>query len=166
MPLSGARIAFTVHPSGWFLIAVLIGFGWRDLGLENGILGGLLVTLCLVIHELAHVLAASLFSVPVHGLGLKFKGAYTFRKYASRRMHDVMIAAAGPLANLLLMYLSFFVPKIGIFLAEWNCGIALMNLLPLPGTDGFRIVKTIFRADPAVYNPMPDVDAPKLPEVA
>lgn len=162
MPLSGPRISFTVHPSGWFLIAVLIGFGWRDLGLEKGILGGLLVTLCLVFHELAHVLAAWFFSVPVHGLGIRFKGAYTFRKYASRRRHDVMIAAAGPLANLVLMYLSFFVPKIGIFLAEWNCGIAVMNLLPLPGTDGFRIVKTLFRADRSIYEPKLPAKAPEV----
>lgn len=164
---SRSRIAFTVHPSGWLLVAVLIGFGWRDLGLGKGILGGLLVTLCLVIHELAHVIAASLFAVPVHGVGINLKGAYTFRKYARCRMHDVMIAAAGPLANLLLMYLSFFVPKIGIFLAEWNCGIAVMNLLPLPGTDGLRILKTIFRADKSIYAPkLPEMAAPKVPEVA
>ena len=161
MPLC-SRISFTVHPSGWFLIAVLIGFGWRDLGLGKGILAGLLVTLCLVIHELAHVLAASFFSVPVQRVGIKFKGAYTFRKYARRRMHDIMIAAAGPLANLLLMYLSFFIPKIGNFLAEWNCGIAVMNLLPLPGTDGFRIVKTIFRADRSIYEPKSSPQAPEL----
>src|SRR5579862_1146329 len=167
MSPSRSRISFTVHPSGWLLIAVLIGFGWRDLGLEKGIFGGLLVTLCLVIHELAHVAAASFFAVPIHGVGITFKGAYTFRNYARRRMHDVMIAAAGPLANLLLMYLSFWVPKIGIFLAEWNCGIAVMNLLPLPGTDGFRILKTIFRADMSIYEPkLPDVATPKVPEVA
>lgn len=151
--LSGRGISFTVHRSGWVLIAILIAFGYRDLGLENGILGGLLVTLCLVIHELAHVLAAWCFAVPVHGIGIKFKGAYTFRKYAGCRMHDIAIAAAGPLANLLLMVASFFVPQVGALLAEWNCGIAVMKLLPLPGTDGYRILKTIFRSDAAVYGP-------------
>lgn len=156
-----------VHPSGWVLVAVLIAFGYRDLGLEKGIIGGLLVTGCLVIHEVAHVLAASFFAVPVKGVGIRFKGAYTFRKYARRRLHDVMIAAAGPMANLVLMYLSFFVPKIGIFLAEWNCGIALMNLLPLPGTDGSRILKTIFWPDMSIYNaPVPETAADGLPEVA
>ena len=167
MPRSGTRISFRIHPSGWFLIAVLIGFGWRDLGLGKGILGGLLVTLCLVMHELAHVLAASFFSVPVHGVGVRFIGAYTLRKYAGRRMHDILIALAGPLANLLLMYLSFWVPKIGIFLAEWNCGIAVMNLLPLPGSDGYRIMKTIFRADRSVYGPkLLEETASEAPEVA
>lgn len=161
MTLFGTRVSFTIHPSGWLLIAVLMGFGYRDLGLEKGILGGLLVTLCLVIHELAHVLVASYFAVPVHGVGIKFMGAYTFRKYATRRVHDVVIAAAGPIANLLLTFASFFVPGIGIWLAEWNFGIAFMNLLPLPGTDGFRILKTIFWADTSIYGP-----ARKVPETA
>jgi Zn-dependent protease len=153
MSLFGTRISFTIHPSGWLLIAVFIGFGYRDLGLEKGILGGLLVTISLVIHELAHVLAAAYFAVPVHGIGIRFRGAYTFRKYASRRMHDVVIAAAGPLANLVLTFASFFVPRMGVWLAEWNFGIAFMNLLPLPGTDGYRILKTIFRADTSIYGP-------------
>jgi Zn-dependent protease len=167
MLLSGRRISFTVHRSGWVLIAVLVAFGYRDLGLEKGILGGLLVTLCLVIHELAHVLAAWCFAVPVHGIGIKFKGAYTFRKYAGCRMHDIAIAAAGPLANLLLMLASFYVPRIGVWLAEWNCGIAVMNLLPLPGTDGYRILKTIFRPDPFIYRPeLANVAGQNAPDVA
>ena len=151
MTLLGTRVSFTIHPSGWLLIAVFIGFGYRDLGLVKGIIGGLLVTLSLIIHELAHVLAASVFAVPVHGIGIRFMGAYTFRKYASRRMHDVVIAAAGPMANLVLTFASFFVPRIGVWLAEWNFGIAFMNLLPLPGTDGFRILKTMFWPDMSIY---------------
>lgn len=167
MSLFPAPIAFKVHPSGWVLVIILMAFGYRDLGLEKGIIGGLLVTLCLVIHEVAHVLTASFFAVPVQGVGIRFKGAYTSRKYARRRIHDIMIAAAGPIANLVLMYFSFFVPKIGIFLAEWNCGIALMNLLPLPGTDGSRILKTIFWPDMSIYAPpLTEPAAPTLPEVA
>lgn len=153
MPLPGLRISFTVHRSGWVLIAVFMAFGWRDLGLNMGILGGLIVTLCLVIHELAHTLVAQLFEVPVHGIGIKFKGAYTHRRYARRRLHDVLIAAAGPLVNLFLMFASFFVPRIGVWLAEWNCGIALVNLMPFPGTDGYRILKTMFWPDRSIYQP-------------
>jgi len=157
MPLAGTRVTFTIHRSGWVLIAVFMAFGWRDLGLREGIVGGLLVTLSLVIHELAHTFVARLLAVQVHGIGLKFVGAYTFRRHANRRLHDVMIAAAGPLASLLLTLASFYVPRMGIWLAEWNFGIALMNLLPFPGTDGYRILKTIFWPDLSVYPPrVPD----------
>lgn len=150
---SALRLRFTMHGSGWLLIAVLVAFGCRDLGLEKGIIGGLLVTLSLVIHELAHALVALCFSVPVHGIGIKLKGAYTFRRYAGRPLHDILIAAAGPFSNLVLMFASFFIPRIGVWLAEWNCGIALMNLLPLPGSDGFRILRTISRPDASIYAP-------------
>lgn len=160
MSFAGIRIVFTVHRSGWLLIAVLMGLGFRDLGLA-GIAAGLLVTLSLVIHELAHVLAALTFAVPVHGIGIKFIGAYTSRKHAARRRHDVLITAAGPLANLVLMFASFFVPRIGVWLAEWNCGIALLNLLPVPGTDGYRILKTLFWPDVSTY-----ARAGKLPDPA
>jgi Zn-dependent protease len=160
MSFAGIWISFTVHHSGWLLIAVLMGLGYRDLGLE-GIAAGLLITLSLVIHELAHVLAALTFAVPVHGIGIKFIGAYTERKYASRRRHDVLIAAAGPCANLVLMFASFFVPRIGVWLAEWNCGIALLNLLPVPGTDGYRVLKTMFWPDGTIY-----ASARKLPDPA
>ncbi|SRR6266567_4917238 len=151
MLLTNSRISFTMHRSGWVLVAVFIAFGYRDLGFTKGLLGGLLVVASLVIHELAHAAAASLFGVPVHGIGIKFIGAYTHRKYASRRLHDVLIAAAGPLSSLLLTVASFYVPKIGVWLAEWNFGIVVLNLLPFPGTDGFRILKTIFWPDAAIY---------------
>lgn len=157
MSLPGLRLTFTVHRSGWVLIAVLMAFGWRDLGLEKGILGGLLVTICLIIHELAHTVVAWFLGVQVHGIGIKFKGAYTFRRYASRRLHDVLIAAAGPFASLVLMFASFFVPRVGVWLAEWNCGIVVVNLIPFPGTDGYRILKTMFWPDVSIYQPkLPD----------
>jgi Zn-dependent protease len=151
MPFTRSRISFTMHRSGWLLVAVFIAFGYRDLGLMKGVLGGALVVGSLLIHELAHAAAASFFGVTVHGIGIKFIGAYTHRKYANRRVHDVVIAAAGPLSSLLLTLASFYVPKVGIWLAEWNFGIVVLNLLPFPGTDGYRILKTIFWPDAAIY---------------
>jgi Zn-dependent protease len=150
MSRNGSQISFTIHRSGWLLIAIFIAFGCRDLGPTNGALGGVLVVVSLLIHELAHTVTATLFHVPVHGIGIKFVGAYTIRKYASRPMHDVIIAASGPAASLLLTVMSFFVPKVGVWLAEWNLGIVVLNLLPFPGTDGYRILKTLFWPD-SVY---------------
>lgn len=153
----GSRISFTIHRSGWLLIAVFAALGWRDLGLRNGAIGALLVVVSLLLHELAHTAAARLLQVPVHGIGLKLVGAYTHRKYASRPLHDVLIAASGPLASLILMFASFFLtrlgctPKVAVWLAEWNFSIAFINILPIPGTDGFRMLKSMFWPDAAVY---------------
>ena len=156
---TSARFSFTMHGSGWLLIGVLLALGFRDLGVVNGAMGGMLVVVSLLLHELAHATAALLFHVPVHGIGIKFLGAYIHRKYARRRLHDVLIAASGPLASLFLTLASFFVPKVGVWLAEWNFGIVVLNLLPFPGTDGYRILKTIFWPDAAIYRQ-------KLPEAA
>ena len=151
MTLTGSRISFTMHRSGWLLIVALTALGCRDLGFPNGVIGGLLVIASLLLHELAHATAALLFDVPVYGIGIKFVGAYIHRKYARRPIHDVLIAASGSAASLFLTLASFFAPKVGVWLAEWNFGIVLLNLLPFPGTDGWRILKTLFRPDAAIY---------------
>ena len=95
--------------------------------------------------------------MPVRGIGLKLVGAYARRKYASRPLHDVLIAASGPLASLILVLASFFLqrvgiaPKVGVWLAEWNFSISFINLLPIPGTDGYRMLKSMFWPDAGVY---------------
>ena len=151
------RISFTIHPSGWLVIAVFFAFAFRDLGFANGVLGGALFVVSLLIHELGHATAAVIFDVPVYRIGLKFIGAYTYRKHASRPIHDVIITACGPLASLLMVVASLFVPKVGVWLAEWNAALVVLNLIPLRGTDGYRILKTLFRPDAAIYQPrLPD----------
>ena len=158
MARANSRFSFTIHRSGWLVIAVFFAFGFRDLGFANGVLGGVLFVVSLLIHELGHATAAVLFDVPVYRIGLKFVGAYTHRKYASRPIHDVIIAASGPLASLLVAAASIFVPKAGWWLAEWNFAIVVLNLIPLPGTDGYRILKTLFWPDAAIYpSKLPDV---------
>lgn len=153
-----SRISFTIHGSGWLVIAIFFAFGFRDLGFVKGLFGGALLVVSLLVHELGHATAASLFAVPVYRIGLKFVGAYTHRKHASRPIHDVIISASGPLASLLLTVACFFVPKVGVWLAEWNFAIAVLNLIPVPRTDGYRILKTLFWPNEAIYRTkVPDV---------
>jgi Zn-dependent protease len=159
MARTDSRISFTIHRSGWLVIAVFFGFAFRDLGFANGVVGGALFVVSLLIHELGHATAAALFGVPVYRIGLKFIGAYTHRKYARRPIEDIIITACGPLASLLMIAACFFVPKVGVWLATWNLGIVVLNLIPIPGTDGYRILKTLFRPDAAIYQP-------KLPDAA
>ena len=141
-----------MHRSGWLLIAVLAAMGCRDLGFTNGVLGSAALVVSLVIHELAHAAAAVFFGVPVHGIGIKFVGAYTRRRYGWRPYQDVIIAACGPAASLFLTVACWFVPRVGVWLAAWNFGIAVLNLLPFPGTDGYRILKTMFSPDAVIYH--------------
>ena len=153
MARNHSRISFTIHGSGWLVIAVFFAFAFRDLGFASGAFGGALFVVSLLIHELGHATAAVFFDVPVYRIGLKFVGAYTHRKHARRPIHDVIITACGPLASLLMILASLIVPRVGVWLAEWNFAIVALNLIPLPGTDGYRILKTLFRPDAAVYQP-------------
>ncbi len=103
-----------------------------------------MVLLCsLLIHEAGHMLTATLLHVPVREFGLKLAGAYTRRAYASRRRDEVLIAFSGPAANLAVAIPLWFVPTFGAQLALCNLLLCFINLLPIPASDGSRILRTI-----------------------
>lgn len=142
--LLNIRISFVIHRLGWLLIAGIMFCGYRDLGFREGLVGSVLVILSILVHELAHVLAAMILKVPVYEVGISFVGAYTRRKPANCRLHEAAIASAGPIASLASVIILFFIPAIGSWLAAWNLAIAVLNIIPFPGTDGHRIVNSIF----------------------
>jgi Zn-dependent protease len=148
------RIAFVIPLSGWLLVVSVMICAVKDLGFWDGMAGAFLVILSLMIHELAHVFVARAFDVRVYEIGIKFIGAYTRRQSARCRLQELAISAAGPSATVLLFLGLFFVPRIGPWLSAWNFAIAVLNLLPLSGTDGRRILTTIFRPT--------SVEAPKM----
>jgi Zn-dependent protease len=56
----------------------------------------------------------------------------------------MLIAFAGPLVNLVLVFPLLFLPRIGIQLAFCNLTLFVVNLVPLPSSDGMRIVRSIW----------------------
>jgi Zn-dependent protease len=95
------------------------------------------------------MLAAIMLRVPVREFGLCLRGAYNRRAYAGRRRGEIFISAAGPLMNLLLVFPLLYLPVIGSKLALCNLLICVVNLLPLPSSDGLRILRTIWLSRPA-----------------
>ena len=87
---------------------------------------------------------ATRLRVPVKEFGLRMGGAYNRRAYATRRRDEVLISAAGPMMNLLLVVPFLFVPQIGPQLALGNLALGLVNLLPFPSSDGLRILRTLW----------------------
>lgn len=104
------------------------------------------------VHELGHVLAVRGCGLAVHRVTLTLFGASThYAGLPATRGGSAAIAAAGPLASAILAT---------VLLAAWvaagearggagalagsgvvmNASIALLNLLPLPGFDGGRIL--------------------------
>lgn len=124
-----------------------------------------------VFHELAHKYAAihygheARFEISYAGLGfallLKILAGVTlivpgavmiykhFRLTRSKKEVAIegVIAAAGPLTNLVIATLSliigrfFYYSYVFNFIAYFNTYLALFNLLPLPPLDGFKIIR-------------------------
>jgi len=61
----------------------------------------------------------------------------------TNRRDEVLISIAGPLTNLCLAIPFLFVPGIGTQLALGNLALCVVNLLPIPSSDGLHILQTL-----------------------
>jgi Zn-dependent protease len=137
------RIPFCMHRTGWFLVVLCVVFGVGNGGWRLGLPEGVLFLASLLLHEVGHILTAAFLRVPVREFGLELRGAYLRRAHATCRRDEILIAASGPLMNLLIVVPIAFVPRIGPQLALCNLMLAVINLLPLPSSDGLRILRNL-----------------------
>jgi len=141
-------VPFRMHDTGWLLLVLCVLLGIQLSGLRHGLAVGAALVVSLLLHEVGRMLAAIMLRVPVREFGLCLSGAYNRRAYAGRRRGEVLISAAGPLMNLFLVLPLLYVPLIGTKLALCNLSIGIVNLLPLPSSDGLRILQTIWLPRP------------------
>jgi Zn-dependent protease len=150
-----------MHRTGWWLVLLCGALGVRIAGWQLGLPLGALLLASLLLHEAGHMLAAALLKVPVREFGLELRGAYVRRAHATRRRDEILIAASGPLMNLLLIVPLLFVPRLGPQLATCNLLLCVINLLPIPSSDGMRILRNLAGsivtadADPALSRIQP-----------
>jgi len=102
-----------------------------------------LVEICaIVIHECGHAIAAWLFHFRFLGIGFGVLGPYVrvFGNYRPRQ--NAIVALAGPGANCLAggILMRFGLPVTGLLVAA----IGLINLLPVPGSDGLKAIRALF----------------------
>lgn len=102
------------------------------------------VLLAAAVHEMGHLLAARLLGIPLRVLRLELLGA---RLEVVGRMlsygEEWLLCMAGPLTSLLLsLFILTVVPKTAFFtyLAAASCLLGLLNLLPICGFDGGRML--------------------------
>ena len=88
-----------------------------------------------LLHEMAHVLAATALDVRVKRFGISWKGPYVVREQGAP-FANFCIALAGPALNLFLAITFWtFAPQFGLV----NMVLGLYNLMPfIPGLDGHR----------------------------
>ena len=90
----------------------------------------------MILHECGHVVAALACGIRVKRVGLCSKGLYTVREPGPTWI-NVAVSAAGPVVNLLLAVVLWrSMPSF----AQVNVIACLYNLLPIPNSDGTRIL--------------------------
>ena len=95
----------------------------------------------MVLHEAAHVAAALALRVKVHQIGISRKGPYV-RRACGTATQNLAITLAGPGVNL---WLAFMFWRASPNFALCNLVMGVINLLPIPASDGSRALRLIGR---------------------
>lgn len=159
----------------FFLILILGAAQWGvPYGVAGAIFGVLLMILlftCVVLHELGHSLVAQRFGIPVREIVLlPLGGVALLGRNPSRPLHELLIAAAGPLVNVVIAMVLVavaiggnllgleafaegrFLPGRGsppsfTTLLQWLLGanilLVLFNLIPAFPLDGGRMLRAV-----------------------
>jgi Zn-dependent protease/predicted transcriptional regulator len=169
-----AGIDIKIHLT-FFLIVVLGaiagGVSYGAVGAAFGALLILLLFLCVTLHELGHGIAARAFGIPVREIILlPLGGLALLGRNPSKAWHELVIAAAGPLVNVIIAAILLLVTgtalAFGIFdidtleigrgafpapsiqgltfwLLQANVMLVLFNLIPAFPLDGGRILRAV-----------------------
>lgn len=151
---------YPVHVQWMFwLLCILLGMGYLDDADSRRGLGRFLIMagvffVSILWHELGHAFARKKFGaqyseITIHGLGGYCSGPGSFT-----RNESVLISAAGPIANFVLVGLAWFLAQTPgmdnfwvrhfVLLLFWvNALLGLFNLLPILPLDGGRIFEAI-----------------------
>jgi len=160
-------IQFRLHYT-WFIIFVLITFslswqyfpyvypGWNAWTYWLvGIATSLLFFSSVVAHELAHSLVGRANGIPVKSITLFiFGGVAHMTREAARHSAELKMAAAGPIASLVISGLFFAihlglkdiiesVAAMAVWLAQINAVLAIFNLIPGFPLDGGRVFRSL-----------------------
>lgn len=140
-------VAFRMHRGGVVMAGavLLVGLGPMNGHPAAGLLLGLLTLASLLLHECGHLLAARASGVKTREIGFCLRGSYIRREPARMPLDDAAIALSGPLMNALIAAVLWTVPGVGHWLAIYNLILAVSNLVPLPGSDGRRVLAARLR---------------------
>jgi Zn-dependent protease len=91
-----------------------------------------LILVCMLAHEIGHILVARYNHVPVRKIGLNWMGMY-IQRARTTGWPEVSVCLAGAIMNLVLA-LAFW--NINYWFALCSLTFGWVNLLPIPNSDG------------------------------
>jgi Zn-dependent protease len=98
-----------------------------------------------LLHEAGHVLMAQALGFHVTQVHLSVMGATTVYEADHRTAHErVLVAAAGPAVSVALAVVFALIGGPWEELAALNLLVALLNLIPIPGFDGWDVIAGMF----------------------
>jgi Zn-dependent protease len=96
-----------------------------------------------LLHEAGHVFAALLLGVRCHAIGwTRWLSAYTLRDRHPHPKLDRVITLAGPAASFAIVFVASVFGRFEF--AQMSFCIAITNLLPLPHSDGRRLLEDLW----------------------
>jgi Zn-dependent protease len=155
-----AGIQLSVHVTFFILLAYVGWEGWKELGVTGMVLNIahlLAFFVCVVLHELGHSFMARRFGVKVSRILLMpIGGMAEFTRMPRLPRHEILIAAAGPAVNFLivcvLLVFTSFPSRAELstmdistlqLLLLMNVMMGCFNLLPAFPMDGGRILRAL-----------------------
>jgi Zn-dependent protease len=167
-----AGIDIKIHIT-FFLILILGGVQWGSItgdfqGALFGVVLMILLFVCVTLHELGHSIAAQRLGIPVRQITLlPLGGVAMLSKNPDKPLHELIIAAAGPLVNVIIAAL--MVIPVGFnarmsmldgrgllpdmtssnfstmlfWLFSANISLVVFNLIPAFPLDGGRILRAL-----------------------
>jgi Zn-dependent protease/predicted transcriptional regulator len=163
-------INIRVHVT-FLLILVLGALQWGGFGIAGAAFGVLLMLLlfaCVTLHELGHSLVAQRFGIPVREIILlPLGGIALLGRNATNPVHELLIAVAGPLVNVVIAAVLWIVgagvldiispdmrqlqvvagqPSLStalVWLFGANVALVLFNLIPAFPLDGGRMLRAL-----------------------
>jgi Zn-dependent protease len=136
-------LKFEITPGALLPLTAIYAIAVVRFGARPGVIGATLFVLSLLAHEAGHVALAWIMDAHVKAIGFCAKGAY-IRREDTHDFSEVLIAAAGPAVNLLLAAFLWNGQGVLSWLMQLNLILGLANLIPIKGTDGRRILQTLF----------------------
>ncbi len=128
-------------PGGIAILALLGILSAFRLDLRGGLISAGLLCVSLLFHELGHLVTATACGVRVTAVGLSIKGAFLRRANSHDPGKEAAIAICGPMASLLVFCLFRDSGAVLNWVAQLNLVLAVTNLIPIEGTDGYRFVR-------------------------